>query len=113
MKHSVTPFTLGSRGSSSSLETPAMAQYSGKKFLQASSPTGRVAIEWLPRPHKNTPTEFYMKKKQQKAQNVALTRDFKTTFALLGKRMLAFSTSRLLNVSLDIDLTFRVFNRFW
>ena len=23
----------------------------------------RVAIEWLPRPHKNTLTEFYMKKK--------------------------------------------------
>ena len=32
----------------------------------------RVAIEWLPRPHKNTPTEFYMKKKQQKAQNIAV-----------------------------------------
>ena len=32
----------------------------------------RVAIEWLPRPHKNTPTEFYMKKKPQKAQNIAV-----------------------------------------
>ena len=32
----------------------------------------RVAIEWLPRPHKNTPTEFYMKKKPHKAQNIAV-----------------------------------------
>ena len=33
--------------------------------------TSRVAIEWLPRPNKNTPTEFYMKKKPHKAQNIA------------------------------------------
>ena len=32
----------------------------------------RVAIEWLLRPHKNTPTEFYMKKKLQKAQKLAV-----------------------------------------
>ena len=32
----------------------------------------RVAIEYLPRPHKNTPAEFYMKKKPQKAQNIAV-----------------------------------------
>ncbi len=43
-----------------------------KKDMKYTLWGARVAIEWLPRPHKNTPTEFYMKKKPQKAQNIAV-----------------------------------------
>ena len=51
---------------------PGVLQSSLQKKVRELSPLLRVAIEWLPRPHKNTPTEFYMKKKSQKAQNIAV-----------------------------------------